>query len=170
MGWNLTGIHAVVIQKVRRFIEQRRQPRRLAGKKLMDLTYAKHDRAAPRNEDTVVVRKHAKVFVLLQIARSRFFPADTFGAEVQFVCINALVKEADYLIAIAQVPSPDIQRPRSRQAMALLASYILIDSNYFFVSENGNCIGCHLTQVIASEEGRGEDRPERHVRYRLIVG
>jgi hypothetical protein len=118
LGWNLTGIHAVVIQKVRRFIEQRRQPRRLAGKKLMDLTYAKHDRAAPRNEDTVVVRKHAKVFVLPQIARSRFFPADTFGAEVQFVCIDARLKRpitlSPLLRSRAQIskgPAPDRRWP-----------------------------------------------------------
>jgi hypothetical protein len=110
LRWNLTGAHAVVVQEGIRSIEERWQLRRVAGEKLMDLTYAKHDRAASRNEDTVVVRKHAKVFVLPQIARSRFFLADTFGAEVQFVCIDTPVKEADYLIAIAQVPDPNIQR------------------------------------------------------------
>ena len=100
----------------------------------MDLTYAKQDRAASRNENSVVVRKYAEVFVLPQIARFRFFPADILGAEVQFVCIYASVKEADYLIAISQVSDPNIQRSHFRQAMALLAQCILINSDYFFVS------------------------------------
>ena len=113
----------------------------------------------------------AEVGVLPEVADFvRAFDADVapFGGDLGGGV--AAVEEADGVAAIGQRLGPDFDGAFLGDADALFAELVLIDGDDFFVHEDVGDRRLHVADVVAGEQGRGQQAPEAHVGLVFGVG
>src|SRR6266404_6819586 len=118
----------------------------------------------------VGILHRAKVLVRPQISQpGRGRRADGFEVQRDLQRRFASIEQRRGLRAIRQRLHPNLERPFIPYSMALYALPVLVHRDHFWVRQDGFRLLGHAADVVPSQQRRGQNGPQRHMRQILLV-